>query len=86
MPFEFCGQTIETREGDTVLDALLRAKVQIGFSCMKGECLSCTVKCLEGDPCPDSQEGLTARMRDQKCFKACSCPASLVSRVTRPGR
>ncbi|ARU42568.1 hypothetical protein CCB80_07520 [Armatimonadetes bacterium Uphvl-Ar1] len=71
--------------GETVLDVLLRHKIPIGYSCRKGECLSCIIQCLEGSPTPNSQEGLTFRMKSQNHFKACICPAHQVQLIAPSG-
>lgn len=42
------GKTIEVVEGETMLDALLAAGVDIGFACGEGVCGTCEVKILEG--------------------------------------
>lgn len=81
--FTFEGQEIPYRPFESVLDALLRAKVRIGFSCRVGDCLSCLVRCEEGDLTPESQEGLTGRMRSLGTFKACIQPAREIERATR---
>ncbi len=42
------GQTIEVNEGETMLDAMLDAGVDIGFACLEGVCGTCKVKVLNG--------------------------------------
>lgn len=69
--FFFEGQEIPFRSYESVLDALLRSKVRIGFSCRVGDCLSCLAKCEAGHLTVQSQEGLTSRMRGQGAFKTC---------------
>jgi ferredoxin len=71
--------------GETVLDVLIRCRRPISYACFKGECMSCVVKCVVGDPPPESSEGLTRRMTRTGHFKACCCPADRVSVVDRPG-
>lgn len=44
------GKTIAVEEGETMLDALLAAGVDIGFACGEGVCGTCEVKVLEGIP------------------------------------
>lgn len=44
------GKTIEVGEGDTMLDALLSAGVNVGFACSEGVCGTCQVKVLSGAP------------------------------------
>ncbi|MGA1810312.1 MULTISPECIES: PDR/VanB family oxidoreductase [Sphingobium] len=44
------GKTISVDEGETMLDALLSAGVDIGFACAEGICGTCEVKVLSGVP------------------------------------
>jgi ferredoxin-NADP reductase len=44
------GKTITVEEGETMLDALLTAGVDIGFACSEGICGTCEVKVLGGVP------------------------------------
>lgn len=44
------GKTITVAEGETMLDALLTAGVDIGFACSEGVCGTCQVKVLDGVP------------------------------------
>lgn len=37
-------------EGETMLDALLSAGVDVGFACSEGICGSCLVKVISGTP------------------------------------
>ncbi len=43
------GQSVEVREGQTVLDACLRAGVWLPHACGHGLCATCKVQVLEGD-------------------------------------
>ena len=44
------GKTIAVEEGETMLDALLSAGVDVGFACSEGICGTCQVKVLDGVP------------------------------------
>ena len=44
------GKTIAVEEGETMLDALLSAGVNVGFACSEGICGTCEVKVLDGIP------------------------------------
>jgi len=81
--FSFEGQEIPYRPFESVLDALLRAKVRIGFSCRVGDCLSCLARCESGTLSPESQEGLTGRMKQIRTSKTCSLRAVHVTKMTR---
>lgn len=80
---KFEDQSLTPLSNETVLETLLRHKIPIGFSCMAGECMSCVVKCIEGTPPTESQEGLTRRMARTGHFKACCCPADQIQIATR---
>lgn len=82
---EFAGKEYQAEPGETVLETLLRHKVQVGYSCLQGDCLSCVMRCVEGTPTAESQEGLTRRMQRTGHFKPCICPAELVQEITRAG-
>lgn len=69
----FSGAPYECAPGETVLDALLRQKVDVPYSCKKGTCLSCLLKAV--GPVPASaQEGLRPTLSDQGFFLPCLCP------------
>ena len=44
------GKTVAVQEGETMLDALLGAGVNVGFACSEGVCGTCEVKVLSGVP------------------------------------
>ncbi len=44
------GKTLTVSEGETMLDALLGAGVDVGFACSEGVCGTCEVKVLDGIP------------------------------------
>lgn len=44
------GKTIVVEEGETMLDALLSAGVNVGFACSEGICGTCQVTVLDGIP------------------------------------
>lgn len=44
------GRKIVVASGETLLDALLKAKIDVAFSCMEGVCGTCEVKVLAGIP------------------------------------
>ncbi|MGB8275715.1 MAG: 2Fe-2S iron-sulfur cluster-binding protein [Alphaproteobacteria bacterium] len=67
----FGGATYGRQPGETVLDALLRHGVEIPYSCRKGTCLICTVKCVSGNPTPAAQEPLPETLRTQGFVLAC---------------
>jgi ferredoxin-NADP reductase len=44
------GKVVEVNPGETMLDALLNAGVDVGFACSEGICGSCRVSVLDGVP------------------------------------
>ncbi|MDD4916087.1 MAG: 2Fe-2S iron-sulfur cluster-binding protein [Methylococcales bacterium] len=64
---------IVCQEGDSVLDALLRAGINIPFSCRQGNCQSCMIRSLRGVPPSAAQTGLKDAQLHQHHFLACLC-------------
>lgn len=64
---------IDCPEGDSVLDALLRAGIAVSHGCHQGLCQSCMVRSLRGVPPPAAQQGLNEALRHQNYFLACQC-------------
>jgi len=44
------GKTLRVKPGQTILDALLDAGVEVEYSCMQGICGSCVTSVLDGEP------------------------------------
>lgn len=70
------GRNIVAREGENVLDALMRQGVSIPFSCRNGICHVCMQRCTEGSIPPVAQYGLKSALREQGCFLPCKCVPS----------
>lgn len=64
---------IHTREGENVLDAMLRQGISIPFSCRTGTCHVCMQRCTSGAVAHDAQRGLRPELRKQGYFMACQC-------------
>jgi len=60
-------------EGQSVLDALLAANVDVPYSCRKGTCFSCVLKHEEGDLPVQAQSGLRTNQAEQGYFLSCQC-------------
>ncbi len=56
-----------------MLDALLRHKIDLAYSCRKGTCLSCILK-ADGPVPTAAQEGLQPALAKQGYFLPCRCP------------
>ncbi len=70
--------------GETVLDTLLRHRVDIPYSCKTGTCLSCLVKATEGDVPEEAQKKIRSSLAEQGYFLACQCPPTAGLSIT-PG-
>lgn len=68
------GQTVyDCRPGESVLKALLRQGVEVPYSCGKGACFTCLLRCVGGSPGAKAQEELKETLRLQGYFLACQC-------------
>lgn len=61
--------------GETVLNALLRAGIDVPFSCKAGACHTCLSLCVEGDVPEKAQRGLAAHLLEKRYFLPCKCKA-----------
>lgn len=67
------GKTLDVTAGQTILDALLDAGVEVQYGCMQGVCGSCEVPVLEGTP--DHRDSILtadARASNQTIMVCCS--------------
>ncbi len=69
----FEGREFDCREGETVLDALLRQGQSPPFSCRNGSCLVCLRRCVRGEPTEASQRALRPSLRRAGYFLPCKC-------------
>ncbi len=69
----FNGENYPCKPGDSVLDVLLSADIQIPNSCRAGVCQSCMMRSLDTKPPEAAQKGLKDTLQHQKYFLACSC-------------
>lgn len=70
---KYQGRDIQSREGENVLDALLRQGISIPFSCRNGICHVCIQRCIKGVVPPLAQRGLRPELRDHGYFMPCKC-------------
>jgi ferredoxin/truncated hemoglobin YjbI len=61
--------------GETVLNALLRAGIDVPFSCKAGACHTCLSRCTEGDIPERAQRGLAPHLLEKRYFLPCKCKA-----------
>ncbi|MBA5635574.1 2Fe-2S iron-sulfur cluster binding domain-containing protein [Duganella sp. LX20W] len=79
LTIEPLGQTIEVEEGQTILDAALRAGIYLPHACCHGLCATCKVQVVDGevDHGAASSFALMDFERDeQKCLACCATPQS----------
>lgn len=70
----FGGRAYECGESETVLEALLRHKLDVPYSCKKGVCLSCMLRVIDGPIPEEAQVGIRDTLRTQGYFLPCICP------------
>jgi NAD(P)H-flavin reductase/ferredoxin len=78
---KYQGIDLNVVENETVLDALLRHKKEVSYSCLSGLCQSCLLHAIKGDIIPDAQSGLKSTAINSNHFLACQQPASTIDSV-----
>ena len=58
---------------ETLLDALLREKIDVPYSCKAGSCHTCLMRSSDNNPPVKAQEGLKPTQKQQNYFLACLC-------------
>lgn len=74
-------RTVTCLPGETVLDALLRAGIDVAFSCKAGACHTCLSQCTEGRLPERAQRGLSVDAREKGYFLPCQCKAITDMRI-----
>ncbi len=69
----FDGATYQLREGESVLEGLIRGGAQVSFSCRKGTCQTCMLRAVEGTPGQDATRGLRTELVETGHFLPCRC-------------
>jgi vanillate O-demethylase ferredoxin subunit len=75
------GKVIEVVAGETMLDALLAAGVDVGFACFEGVCGSCRLPVLEGVP-DHRDQFLTQAEKDANNAVMACCSGARTSSLT----
>jgi phenol hydroxylase P5 protein len=73
------GAVVEAAEGQTILDACLKAGVWLPYACLHGRCATCKVQVVEGqvEQGEASDFALMAMEREEgKCLACCAKPAT----------
>jgi len=58
---------------ETLLDALLREKINVPYNCQAGSCHTCLMRSTDKTPPAKAQEGLKPTQKQQNYFLACLC-------------
>jgi phenol hydroxylase P5 protein len=79
LTIEPLGQTIEIEEGQTILDAALRAGIYLPHACCHGLCATCKVQVTDGEV--EHGEASSFALMDferdeQKCLACCATAQS----------
>lgn len=69
------GRELLLKEGESVLDCLLRHDIEVSYGCQAGVCQSCLLQ-SEGEVPEEAQTGLKDTLRVQNYFLACQCQPS----------
>jgi len=64
---------LQTEDGESVLDTLLRNNIDAPYSCKVGVCQTCIMQCIRGDLPESSQLELKPNLREQGYFLSCQC-------------
>ncbi len=82
LTIEPLGETVEVADGQTILDACLRAGIYLPHACGHGLCGSCKADVLEGDVDHGAASSFALMDFEREGGKALACTASLKSDVT----
>ena len=81
---QFGGHSAERRDGESVLDALIRSGSDAAFSCKKGSCHVCLLRAVQGTPDAESQADLRDSLRERGYFLPCQMRGAGDLVVERP--
>lgn len=84
MSLRYDGRELPCQPGQSALDALLAAGVEISHSCRAGACRSCLVLADDGAPPAAAQVGLPPALATQGYLLACLCPAEQAPALVPP--
>ena len=72
----FRNRKYQCRDNETLLEALQRQNVEMLFSCRKGSCQTCVLKCVSGHLPDESQKNLRSALVNNGYFMPCVCKPS----------
>ncbi|MEP7366064.1 MAG: 2Fe-2S iron-sulfur cluster-binding protein [Acidobacteriota bacterium] len=78
----FDNSTYALKDGESVLDGLLRHGQRIPHSCKAGSCGSCVMRAVDGEVPAKAQAGLKDSWRERGYFLACVCKPEKDLRAT----
>lgn len=64
---------VECAPGETVLEGLLRAEIDVPYSCRNGTCITCISRAVRGRVPAIAQQGIKDTLRAQGYFLPCTC-------------
>lgn len=82
LTIEPLGETIEVEEGQTILDAALRAGIWLPHACCHGRCGTCKVDVVEGEIEHGDASSFALMDFERDEGKALACTATLVGDIT----
>jgi ferredoxin-NADP reductase/truncated hemoglobin YjbI len=78
------GKAYTCRQGETVLESLLRQGVNLPFSCRKGICQVCLHRAVNGTVPKDAQAGLRPALQALGYFLPCKCTPTTDLEIAPP--
>ena len=82
LTIEPLGETIEVEDGQTMLDACLRAGIYLPYACGHGLCGTCKVDVVDGEVDHADASGFALMDFERSEGKTLACSARLLSNVT----
>lgn len=74
MPTLYLGdEVLPVEAGESILQTLLRHRVEVSYSCRVGTCQTCMMRCEDGQIPEKARAGLRASLVEQGYFLACIC-------------
>ena len=82
LTFESTGQVLDVEEGQTILDAALRAGIYLPHACCHGLCATCKIEVTDGEVDHGEASNFALMDYEREEGKALACCATLESDVT----
>jgi len=70
---KFGSNSFECKDGENLLDAFFRNKIESPFSCRNGTCKACIIQSISGKITEKSQVGLSPHLIDSRHLLPCKC-------------